>query len=424
MSYLKQYDDLPDEQIAQKVGLVSRWIRTDWQPFFKELRENRPIFKTPAFTLVALFPDVVEVLSKEDVFSVRLYQAKMDAVVGSPFMLARDNTPVNWREKSIMKAMLQLEDLPAVREMSGGFADEALDRFAGDGRIEVVHELSRHVPVRTCGDYFGFPGPNPEAMYRWSKATQSDFFKNLQNDVTVHEAAVQAGGEMMAYLGELLEEKRQRFFAEQNGQRLPEDTFSRLIRTYFPAEIGFDDQRMLTNMAGLLIGTVETTSQAIVQALEQILLRPDIAAEAIAAARSSDTDAFDAYVWEALRFNPINPLIFRFCEQDTTLAAGTPRETRIPAKTIVFALTASAGFDSAVLPDPENFQIKRPAFTQLHFGYGHHTCLGKYIGLVQVPEVIRRILLRPKVRLLAPPEGAIDFKGGPFPEHFTIAYGD
>src|SRR5712691_7508502 len=162
MSYLEQYDGLPDEQAAQKVGLVSRWIRTDWQPFFKELRESRPIFKTPAFTLVALFPDVVEVLSREDVFSVRLYQPKMDTVVGGPFMLARDDTPVNWREKSIMKTMLQMEDLPAVRAMSGAFADEALDRCANDGRIEVVNQLGRYVPVRTCGDYFGFPGPNLE----------------------------------------------------------------------------------------------------------------------------------------------------------------------------------------------------------------------------------------------------------------------
>jgi cytochrome P450 len=261
-------------------------------------------------------------------------------------------------------------------------------------------------------------------MRRWSKATQSDFFKNLQNDPEVHQTAVAAGREMLSYLAELLNEKRQQLWREQNAGSLPEDTFSRLVRTYFPAEIGFDDQRLLTNMAGLLIGTVETTSQAIVQALEQILLRPDIFAAASAAARGLETDAFDAYVWEALRFNPINPLLFRFCEQNTTLAEGTPRETPIPARTIVFALTASAGFDSAVLPDPESFQLKRPAFTQLHFGYGHHTCLGKYIGLVQVPEVIRRILLRPNVRLLPPPEGVIDFKGGPFPEQFTIAFGD
>jgi cytochrome P450 len=426
MTYLEQYDAVPEEQAAQKIGLVSRWIDTDWRPFFKELRESRPIFRTQAFTLVTHFPDVVEVLSREQVFSVRLYQPKMDPVVDGPYMLSRDNTPVNWREKSIMQTMLQLEDLPSVRAMSGAFAEEALDRFAEQGRIEVVSQISRYVPVRVCGAYFGFPGPDLETMFRWAKATQSDMFKNLQNNPTVHDAAVQAGGEMRTYLAELLEEKRRDNAEEDpkagNGMPPCQDTFRRLIRTHFPSEIGFDDHRLLANMAGLLIGAVETTSQAIVQALEQILSRTDVHAEASAAAREVDPIHFDTYVWEALRFNPINPLVFRFCEQDSIIAAGTPRETLIPKGTIVFACTASAMFDSAVLPDPETFNINRPTFTRLHFGCGHHSCLGKYIGLVQIPEVIRRILLRPNVRLLPPPEGAIDFESGPFPERFNIAY--
>jgi cytochrome P450 len=168
MTFLEQYDAVPEEQAAQKIGLVSLWIATDWRPFFKELRASRPILKTPDFTLVTHFPDVVEVLSREQVFSVRLYQPKMDPVVGGPYMLSRDNTAVNWREKSIMKAMLLLEDLPRVRAMSGDFTDEVLDRFAGQGRIEIVSQISRYVPVRVCRAYFGFPGPDLESMFRWS----------------------------------------------------------------------------------------------------------------------------------------------------------------------------------------------------------------------------------------------------------------
>lgn len=70
MSYLEQYEAAP---ATNKVRLVSRWIRTDWRPFFRELREQRPIFATPAFTLVTRFADVTEVLSRQRIFSVRLY---------------------------------------------------------------------------------------------------------------------------------------------------------------------------------------------------------------------------------------------------------------------------------------------------------------------------------------------------------------
>jgi hypothetical protein len=65
----------------------------------------------------------------------------------------------------------------------------------------------------------------------------------------------------------------------------------------------------------------------------------------------------------------------------------------------------------------------RPDFTALHFGFGHHACLGRYVGGVVIPEVVRRVLLRPEVRLLPPPDGGIDFRHGPFPERFVISFG-
>ena len=433
MSYLEQYNNAP---MDQKIQLVSSWIRTDWRPFFKELRERLPIFETPKFTFVTLFKDVQEVLLREEVFSVKLYAPKMDPVVGGSFMLARDNTTVNWREKSIMQTMLQREELPAVREMCGKIADESLNKWASNGKIEVVNQLGRYVPVRICGDYFGFPGPDIESMYRWSRATQSDMFKNLPNDPKVHDESVNAGKEMRAYLSQLLKHKKEKIAQKCDRTSLAEslgcgfaspkafqdeDTFTRLIKTQFPKDIPFDEDRIITNMAGLLVGSVETASQAIVQALEQILLNPAIFQAALQAARANDNETFDKYVWEALRFNPINPLVFRYCEQDYTLASGTSRAKQIKANTVVFACTASAMFDASELTEPETFSIEKPNYQYMHFGYGHHTCLGKYIGMVQIPEVIKRVLLRPNVRLI-PGEAGIVFKDSPFPERFVIAY--
>lgn len=459
MSFLEQYDSISIDHAAEKVKLASGWIRTDWREFFKELREKRPIFKTPAFTFVTQFKDVQEVLSREEIFSVRLYQSKMDPVVGGAFMLSRDNTEINWRERGIMQTMLQREELPAIREMSKEIAEEALDKFATTGKIEVINELGRYVPVMMCGEYFGFPGPSREAMYRWSKAAQTNMFKNLPNDPQIQAAAEKAGTEMRAYLTELLQTKKAQIAQESKEERrqklqasrkfrikkflsqilhseMPEnanqssdhdhdldDTFTRLIETHFSDEIHFDESRIISNMCGLLIGTVETTSQAIAQVIEQLLLNPAIFEGALKAAQADDNKTFDQYVWEALRFNPINPLVFRYCEQDYVLASGTERETLIPKGTIVFACTSSAMFDEKELKDPESFSLERPYYHYLHFGYGHHECLGKYIGLVQIPEVVKRVILRPNVRLISDPEGKIDFKGGPFPESFVIAYG-
>jgi cytochrome P450 len=364
---------------------------------------------------------VREVLTRHTEFTVRLYAPKMDPSVG-PFMLARDETALNWRDKSIMRAMLPWEDLPSVRAMAGRFADEALDGCASGGRIEVVSQLGRLVPVRLCGEYFGFPGPDTATMFRWSKATQTDFFKNLAGDPKIHAAAVRAGQEMAAYLAGLIQDERA---AAANGAPAvgPETAVQRLLRTQFADGLGFDDARVISNASGLLVGGVETTSQAVAQSLEQLLLRPDVCAAAVEAARAGNDARFDAFVWEALRFNPINPLLFRYTEADSTIAAGTPRQTMLKAGTIVFACTASAMADGTELPNPDAFTPGRPAHHLMHFGFGAHECLGKYVGMAMIPEVVKRVLTRPGVHLLPGAEGAIDFKGGPFPERFVIGLG-
>jgi len=80
-------------------------------------------------------------------------------------------------------------------------------------------------------------------------------------------------------------------------------------------------------------------------------------------------------------------------------------------------------FDEHRFPDGNRFRTDRPEPTGLHFGFGHHACLGRQVAGVMVPEVVRRVLLRPGTSLLPPPDGNVDFQGGPFPERFTIFLG-
>ena len=62
-------------------------------------------------------------------------------------------------------------------------------------------------------------------------------------------------------------------------------------------------------MAGLPLGFVESAPGAMVEAVEQLLLRPEVLAQAIEAAGDPDPARFDRYVWEALRFNPFFKLL-------------------------------------------------------------------------------------------------------------------
>ncbi|MEU4232312.1 cytochrome P450 [Nonomuraea sp. NPDC026600] len=418
--HLERYDEALARAPMAAFGLVREWMRTDWRDLFAELRERRPIFVTPIFTIVTRFADVTEVLSREEVFSVRAFGPRLDAALGGPFMLGRDATPMNWRDKGLMRVMLDPRDVAGVRELTGRLADELLDAALPYGRIEAVHGLFRTVALGVSAQYFGFPGPDAQTLSRWTRAIVTDGFANFLGDPEIQAASARAGSEMVTYLRGRLAEHRA---ALRAGRELPDDVFARLAGTTLPAEIGMDDERILINMAGLPLGFVESGPGAMVEAAEQLLLRPQVLAQAVEAAGDPDPTRFDRYVWEALRFNPFFKLLPRLCERDYVLAAGTPRRTVIPAGTFVLAAPASAMFDADVVAEPGEFRLDRPAHHQLFFGYGHHACLGVHPARAIICEAVRRLLLRPGVRLLPPPEGRIERADGIFPDRFVLGLG-
>ncbi|GAA3816689.1 cytochrome P450 [Sphaerisporangium flaviroseum] len=419
--HLERYDAALARDPMSAFALVREWMRTDWRAFFAQLRDRRPIFVTPAFTVVTRFADVTEVLSREEVFTVRAFGPRLEAALGGPFMLSRDATPMNWREKGLMQVMLAPQDAAGVRGFAGRVADKALDAASRRGHIEAVHELFRHVALRVCAEYFGFPGPAPEVLSRWTRAVITDGFANFQGDPAIQAASVRAGEEMIGYLRRLLAERR----AELQAGRVPvpDDVLTRLIRTTLPSGVEVADERILINMAGLPLGFVESGPGAMVEAVEQLMLRPRVLAEAVEAATAPDPARFDSYVWEALRFSPFFKLLPRVCERDHVLAAGTPRRTVIPAGTFVLAAPASAMFDADVVEEPDDFRLDRPGHLGLYFGHGHHACLGVHPARAVICEVVRRLLVRPGVRMLPPPDGAIVRDHGIFPDRFVLAIG-
>jgi cytochrome P450 len=189
------------------------------------------------------------------------------------------------------------------------------------------------------------------------------------------------------------------------------DPVSRLVRLVVSQALRFDTARVVLNVGGLLIGAVETTSHAAVNALSFLLERPDLLAAARAAAASDDPAAVDGFVYEALRFHPPFPYFFRVCEHDTVLSRGTDHETGVAAGTTVLGVTRSANFDPAAVAEPDRFVPGRELGAGFLFGSGLHECLGRAIGAAMIPEIVRQAL-----RLDDLSVGPVDRKGGPVPE--------
>lgn len=415
--FLDQYDGAAD---ADKLKVLFGAIRRDPDGLFTELRARRPILLTPppqVFAVVTHMRDVQEVLSQWTVFTVRHYARAMDPSVG-PFMLARDDTEINQRDKSIMLTVMARADAPTVRDVVARLTRRALDALGGQSTFEVVEAVSRRVPIEFCGAHFGFPGPDRQTMARWSRATQHDMFYNLFADTAIHDANVQAGTEMRAYLKRLIGQRHRQLA----GNPALDDTLSRLLKLSPPPSIGFDRERIVSNVMGLLVGMVETTSAAVVQALDQLLARPNELQAATEAALADDDATVAAYVWEALRFFPINAFAGRVCVAPYTLAGGSDHATEVPAGAFMLVAGRSAMRDERAIADPETFRADRPSHHTIHFGHGPHTCLGSQINLVQVPEIVKHLLRLPGLKRADGPAGELDFQGGPFPERFSVGY--
>ena len=392
----------PKQIAAKQFQFIMDQVRGNALAFFKELRDVRPILQSPMATLVAQFRDVEEILHREQIFSVSPYLPRMMGVIG-PFVLSQDITPGYDHDISIMRLVVQREDLSRVKDIvSRNAAAIVADLFRAGGPVEIVQALTREVPVRLADEYYGFSAPDDAQMMDWARACFREFFINLLNDPTVRAPAVAAGAQMRERLDTLLAQRRACDVDDKD------DVMGRLLRLQRAGQVaGLDDDAVCRTLMGLVIGMVETTSQAAIQALLVLFSMPDALARAAAAAKADDDDALAALVFEALRFRPINPMVARVTNEDYRLAAGEPHETLIRKGTSVFALTWSAMFDPRVLEAPDEFRSDRPDYDYLHFATGLHACFGRYISRIQIPQILKPLLKLNGLR----PAGAPEYDG-------------
>ncbi|MBS0498568.1 MAG: cytochrome P450 [Proteobacteria bacterium] len=418
-SYLERYDATPD---AEKFPLVRRWMDTEPLPFFKELRANRPILVTPDCTLVTRFDDVREILKMYKVFTVKPYVPKMDN-----YLMAHDDDALHTREKSLMQFMLNRDDLPRVRNLVAEIASGILDD--ANGQIEVVNSFCRMVPATLVQKYFGLTGAKREDLIEWSYWNQYDTFHNQPFDLVPAELSKQiidrhneTSKKLGDYITMLIAKRLLAVKLEKltfsTIVRLDDDIVTRMLRTSFAKELDFDIKRLGVNAGGLLIGAIETTSQAVAQVLQYLFQHPQWLAAAKAAAHKEDTTEFDGIVWEALRFVPITSYLFRTTVSDYTAAKGTNYETVLRAGTYVLPVTLSAMFDERAFESPDEFIPQRNWYNYFHFGFGDHECLGRYVGMVMIPEMARQVFLKKDIE----PKGNIDYKSGPFPESYDLSW--
>jgi cytochrome P450 len=449
LDFLLEFDSTEE---CKRYDLVQEWLGSDKRlAFFEALRKERPVLVTPECTFVANFVDVRDMLQMPTIFSVDLFKPKMGVKEDDPcsgYLMAHDDDALHYREKSIMQGLLNRDDLPEVRKMVASHAANILKK--ANGKIELVNAYSRIVPVLLVQDYFGLDGIDKENLIRWSYWNQYDAFNNqpidnlsdIERQIILNEHE-KASTELAAYILALMTLKLlsikllqpilnilsfpKRILYKSLGKtyvKKRQNMVARMVKTKFSHEVDFPIARIGTNAGGLLIGSIETTSQAVTQVIQFFIENTYLLKTATSLASGADTRAFDSYVWEALRFVPIRPDIFRLCKENHTIGKSTGYEIEIKKGTIVRLLTQSAMFDDAAYQEPKAFNPDRTFYHNFTFGFGPHECLGKHIGMQLIPEMVRQVLMLADItsdeKISYINQEHLPNRHGPFPENYNI----
>ena len=380
------------------------------EPVFALLRRFKPILVLSDIAIVTRSADAQQVLSYPTMFNVPYTDKFTELCDGGGFMLGWDDTPEYTRDLSAMRLVIRREDLPTriapfVAKAASAIVDGA------PGRLDIVKELGMVVPTQFVGDYFGTPNP-PGGTFAEQAAVMSAYLFLPVGDFQAK--AMAAAKSMRPILQGYID-------ARKGSRGRMDDVLVRCLVLQDAGTPGMDDASLLNNLFGMVVGAIPTTAAAVARALDELLRRPAELARAQDAARLGNTALVTRYVFEAMRFNPLGPGVFRIAAADFEVAGGTLHATTIPAGRHVLVALQSASFDGDRVPNPDEFDIERPLPEYLHFGFGLHTCFGRYINAVQIPAIVAAVLRKQNLRRAAGEAGTLQVDG-PFPSSLVVEF--
>lgn len=350
-----------------------------WQdpyPTLAGIREDFRVGRTDAGQQAILrWDDCVDLITSGNVIAGGLRQLdERGFKAGDPLYEWRRNAigildgPEHLRIRSLVNRALTHRTVNHLRAAVRTYANQILDRFDADGRIDVRSNYAEALPrfVRTQ-----FLGLSKEEVATSTKQMKTGPAEGFGPFVTaeIREQSNASIAAMMAYVTELYEDRRARprddlltnlIEAEDEGQRLNHDELITLFTTLFAA--------------------FGSSASTIVSGIYELARHRD----------QADLFRSDPEKWkkgvaeETFRYHPALYSIGR-----KTARAFDAYGTTFQADELVNIQTGAPNRDPRRWQDPDRFDITRdPSLWSMTFGMGSHFCLGQALARCEVQEAL------------------------------------
>lgn len=380
--------------VPQAPDILSPEFIDDPYPFHGVLRDHYPALYHEATQsyLLSRYDDVAAAF-RNPAFSSRNYDWQLEPMHGRTIL------QMEGREHATHRALLNpffrgkgLEAfLPVITRNAAQLieqvvprtAGELVDRFAGNGRADLVAQFTTWFPINVMVDMLGLPKSDHERFHRWYHSIMAHL-NNLAGDPAITAQADQTREELRDYMLPIIRERR-------GGDG--EDLLSRLCRAEVDGQ-QMSDEEIKAFVSLLLVAGGETTDKAIASMVRNLLDHPDQMAEVRA-----DRGLADAVIAETLRFSGPVHMIMRQTEDTVAIEDQT-----IPPGATCILMLAAANRDERHFADPDRFDIHRSdldvakafsgAANHVQFILGRHFCVGSLLAREEMTVALNLVLDR------------------------------
>jgi cytochrome P450 len=350
-------------------------LEADPHPLLARLREREPVSWLPALDgwLVTRRDLALRAMRDPATFTVDDPRFSTGRVVG-PSMLTLDGAEHD-RHRDPFARPFRLD---AVRQRFTGVVEEATERlidgFEPDGRGELRRGFAGPLAAAVVTHALGLRDADTGAVLGWY-----DGIVDAVTGVAAGKPVTSRGRDAFAALRTSVE------------PALDGDPGASLVAAAASHAGGLSRAEVVSNVAVLLFGGIETTEGMIANAVLHLLSHPEQRALV-----ERDRGLLAGAVEESLRLEPAAAVIDRYATRNAGLGGA-----EIPEGDLVTISIAGANRDPAEFPDPDRFDVRREnARHQVAFAHGPHVCIGMHLARLEAHTALGRLLDRlPRLRL-------------------------